>query len=223
MRNHVPVKKKKMHITVSVRHDGKMTGMRSINTSTRDCRFCQKMQKTEGTICQYCYTNRIEDMHENYYNFYHRNYVAINSVEFQPVTYRWKKYSGSVRFNAIGELSTNRHLLNYMKIVGVNPHINFTLWTKRNDLIINNVEAVKKHSNLILIGSSPYINRQEKLSLDIYDKIFTVYTPDYANKHNIKINCGSYNIDGTKKKCVECQICYSRKFESIKIVNELLK
>ena len=46
------------------------------------------------------------------------------------------------------------------------------------------------------------------------DKIFTVYNISYIRDNGIEINCG-------KKKCIECQLCYSH--NDVKYINEKIK
>ena len=58
------------------------------------------------------------------------------------------------RFNAHGELINLTHLENLVRIAKKNPHCNFALWTKRNDLIVKYFKTRDKPKNFILVYSN---------------------------------------------------------------------
>jgi hypothetical protein len=119
------------------------------------------------------------------------------------------------RFSAEGELINETHFINLVKIARANSGTLFTLWTKRPDIVASALQnwRISKPSNLYLIRSSPMLNKEAPLPQG-FDKVFTVYTPDFVQKNNIKINCGA-------KSCMGCQICYTR--NSIVYVKEQVK
>lgn len=204
---------------VCTNHSGKMAGMTSISTSCKENDFCKSMHLVPGSVCAKCY--------------------ATNQLTYQPTTAR--KYAestldltsrlltfeeiptidtnnGVCRLEAFGELNNTIQVLNYFNICEKNPDINFSLWTKRPNLIKEVIEVLghKKPENLNIIWSTLMINGAPKIGrYDFVDGYFTVYTADYAKNHNIKINCGG-------RKCAECLECYDY-HEELFIINELLK
>lgn len=199
---------------MTVKHTKKMESMVSFSTSNLVNTFCEKMKAIEGSICKRCFAN--------------------NQLKMQPATAKklagndWIKYdiikkkdvpfinSAYFRFEAFGELNTMQQLLNYMEIAKYNKHCNFTLFTKRADLL-RSFEG-KKPTNFLIMLSSPMIDKQVEVD-DKLDKlingVFTVYSKKGVEDKGVKINCGS-------KKCIECLLCY-KKSRKIRVINELLK
>jgi hypothetical protein len=70
-----------------------------------------------------------------------------------------------------------------------------------------------KPDNLLLIYSSPKVNRIAKRPAK-FNKVFTVFTSQHADKHNIKINCIG--------RCVDCLICYNPE-NTIRNIQEIEK
>jgi hypothetical protein len=189
-----------MRVQITEKHRGKLTGLSSINTSTVNNPYCQKMSKNSNCICSKCYAFEIESVFEYVHNFQAKNYEIINNHIIEPNTFRKVR---PVRFNSIGELGSALHLENLIRIVNHNSHIQFSLWTKRIDITNKVFKTIEKPKNLILIYSSPVINKCRDIkTLKYFDKVFTVYSYEYTKKNNININCGG-------KHCIECLTCYS--------------
>lgn len=199
-------------LQITDKHTGKMKGMASLNTSTINNPFCQKMV-TKDVVCKKCYANRMEKM-------YHSKDVAY--VE------RWK-HNGDIlskelltvapkintlifRFHAFGELLNMIHLENLMFIAKSNPNTTFSLWTKRKDII--NKYKGEKPNNFILIYSEPKIDVKDVAVPKNFDKSFNVYSEDFIDDNKVSINCGA-------RSCVTCQQCYSK--DSDIIIKEKLK
>jgi len=198
---------------MTVKHTAKMESMVSFSTSNLVNTFCEKMKTIEGSICKRCFAN--------------------NQLKMQPSTAKklaandWVKYdvikkkdapfinAAYFRFEAFGELSTMQQLENYMTIAKNNKHCNFTLFTKRADLL--RAFSGKKPTNFLIMLSSPMINKQAEADgiSDLIHGVFTVYDKKCVKDKEIKINCGS-------KKCIDCLLCY-KKSKKLRVINELLK
>jgi hypothetical protein len=102
------------------------------------------------------------------------------------------------RFNAHGELINETHLINLVNIAIKNPHCNFALWTKRNDIISKYFVINDKPSNLILIFSNPIISRIMSKPPLYFDKTFNnVLEHEFIE---------SQNCSG--QQCKNCLLCY---------------
>jgi hypothetical protein len=121
------------------------------------------------------------------------------------------------RLEAFGDVQNETQILNYFNLCKRNPRVQFTIWTK-NAAIFKKVfeNGNSKPKNLIIIVSSPMMNKALKIEdFPFADKVFTVYTRDYALNNGIKINCGS-------KSCASCAMCYNKNNRTV-YINELLK
>jgi len=187
---------------------GKLEGLRSINTNPLTNNFCKAMSKNKMFICSKCYSIRmLSTYRKTCVNAFEEN-SKILSKPLKEIPVINDKY---FRFSSHGELINMTHLENYLKIARANPNTIFTLWTKRKDLIRRYQGEIPE--NVVMIYSNPYVNKPLPVP-DGFDKIFSVFTKEYAEKNNISINCGG-------KKCLECLICYHK--NSDKIINELIK
>jgi hypothetical protein len=149
--------------------------------------------------------------------------LSQNIIEKIPRVLPSKKHGHNwFRFNAEGELVNETHLINLANIAIANPTVTFTLWTKRPDIVQNVFYGVpassktmktdrypvpkqrammQKPKNLKLIRSSPLMNVEATLPKG-FDKVFTVYTPEYLAEHpEVNVNC--------QKHCVGCGLCYT--------------
>jgi len=114
------------------------------------------------------------------------------------------------RFSAHGEIINRTHALNLFDIARANPSITFGFFTKRPNL----VPTDETPDNVVMIYSSTKINETAALP-NGFDKVFSVFTEDFARENNIVINCGA-------KSCDTCRRCYS-KTNGITFVNEIIK
>ena len=199
---------------MTVNHTQKMQGMVSFSTSNLCNEFCEKMKNVEGSICKKCFADKQLKIQPNTGQKMFRNdWVKTEEISKKDVPFF---NSAFFRFEAFGELETMTQLENYMMLAKYNKHCNFTLFTKRLDLL-NKFEG-KKPKNFLIMLSSPLINKPTEVNEKV-DKlingIFTVYTKETVVKENVKINCGS-------KKCIECLACY-KKGAKTKQISELLK
>jgi hypothetical protein len=186
-----------------------MKGLVSVNTSAQDNPFCREMHKDCNKVCSSCYSDKFERIRKVMKECFMRNGVTLSTTKVKPFTINHT----IVRFDSFGELINRLHAINLFALARFNPNTQFTLWTKRPNLLV----GLKKPANVIIIYSSPYKNVCAKNILDKYsfiDKVFTVYNLKYIRENDIQINCG-------KKICIECKTCYSK--NNITFVNEQIK
>jgi len=197
-------------------HSGKMDGMASMSTSPINP-ICEARAKDENSICSKCFSRAMLDrfgtLGQKLLNNSELLSREVYSVEDMP-----KLNYMSFRLEAFGDLTNTNQVKNYFNLCKANPFTRFTLWTK-NPNYINEVleEGIEKPNNLIIIYSSPFLNAPADGIRNRYtfiDKVFTVYTKEYATAHDIKINCGA-------KKCLTCLLCYLD--TDTTEINELLK
>ena len=187
------------HLSKNKLKPNKMDGLNSINSNTLNNRFCKKQHDCKNTVCYYCYAiyglhtfriNCIDVFNINDDIFTHR---ILHDREIPFLNY------GIIRYNSYGEIINDYHFINYCTIAKNNNHCTFTLFTKREDIIKRNYKYIP--DNMILIYSSPVLNKQARLP-KFFNKVFTVYTDDYYKLHNIDINCIG--------QCKDCKVCYSK-------------
>lgn len=120
------------------------------------------------------------------------------------------------RFESFGDVQNAIQLKNYFNLCKRNPRVQFTIWTKNMGIFENVLKNERKPKNLIIIVSSPVVNMPVKIGrYPFADKVFTVYTKEYAEGAGISINCGAHS-------CAACQMCYNRN-NHVQYVNEMLK
>jgi len=202
------------------KHTGKMKGIYSLSTYRKANKFCLEYSKNTDLICHFCYVFGLEKLYgQKFVKKYVANTEILNSEilkEHLSLDRIAKQY---FRFEAFGDLQSVTQVANYFQICNDNPNKSFALWTK-NPFIIEwaiNEKGYAKPKNLQILYSSPKLNITDEGILkkfNFIDKVFTVYTKDYINQHNIDINCGA-------RDCVTCLKCY--KANNVKFVREKLK
>lgn len=196
---------------------GKLKGIRSINTSPVDNPFCLMMSKNPNTICSKCYSIKMikNGYRKNCLPAWQKMGDLLSSDLLDISEIKACPNCNLIRFSAHGELINLTHLENLIQITKANPQAICTLFTKRKDLVEQLNQPIP--ANMLMVYSNPLINKR-MYSYDIpkkFDKIFSVFTEDYAKYWGININCG-------KKKCKNCQICYTT-FSTTNVINELIK
>lgn len=210
-----------VHVTVHS-DNTKMEGLKSTSTSTKCNKQCRKNMLIEGSICQKCFADSTLDRRDYLALALERNYNLLTTriLEDHEVLRLNDLYH---RFEAFGDLANTTQFINYINMCNANPHTMFAIWTKNPHImseVLNDMQ-VEKPKNLIIVVSSLFLNVEWKYKNLPYankywfiDKVFTVYTADYAIKNNIKINCGN-------KKCLQCKLCYTH--NNITVINEIIK
>lgn len=178
----------------------KMDGLVSINTNPTMNPFCNKM-RSKDTICKSCYSKRYEYFPNTVKRLTDNTNILLSKdfdIKCVPNlnTYRF------VRLHSFGELINSTHYRNLLSIVKAFPDTTFTLWTKRKEI----VQKIEKPTNLILIYSSPKLNKVSALP-DKFDKVFTVFDKDFEG---VDINC--------QKQCISCLKCYT--YNDTMFINE---
>lgn len=204
-------------IHVNDRMTGKMHDMCACSTSCACNKFCMARRKLEGYICNKCYAEATVEKGrygKQLSELLETNFELLNStvlpIELLP---RFPNLSIS-RIEAFGDVASVICAINYANIAKVNPNVTFGWWSKNLNFLKQAFDAIGgKPQNIVVVQSSPIIN-QPAVKHPIADKVFTVYTKEYATEHNIEINCGA-------RSCVECQSCYKHDTETY--INELLK
>jgi hypothetical protein len=193
----------KIHITKGAGKLGKSdtcnSAINSINVNTLSNEYCIKQSKNKNSICSFCYSiNSLTSFRKNMVNPLEKNSQLLSSsiIKFSLLPTILELY---FRFDSHGELINLNHLENYVNITLKNPHCNFTLWTKRFDLIKKFFDNNQKPKNLILIYSNSKLDNPLNKLPKYFNKSFNNVTKE--NKDNFNINCHS--------KCVDCLLCYT--------------
>ena len=204
-------------LSVSQGLTGKMAGMPAITSSSLQNSHCQKLSSIKGSVCERCYSKKYLLSRPNVESCYQQNsqLLALSLIPTKQLPF---VNAAFCRLESFGDIINMTHLKNYIRLVKKNGHCTFALFSKRYDLITDYFHDNKQPKNLCIVISSLMLNTPNDISYlppmrNL--KIFTVYSKDYAEKHNIVINCG-------KTRCLDCRRCYSTNNQPI-YINELLK
>ncbi len=206
-------------VHVSDGMSGKLENMLAISTPCTCNELCKKYMQDPNKICANCYADAILEMKKggrgaNLLKALEKNYELLTSsalpLELLPV-FPNTQYC---RIEAFGDIANVTQAINYTNIAKANPNVTFAWWSKNLNFLEKAFEECGgKPINVIVVQSSFYVNKQDQKHR-IADKVFTVYTKEYAEEHNIEINCGA-------RHCATCLQCY--KFNGVVYINELLK
>ena len=200
-------------VYISKKMQGKMLGFHTLNTSPLDNMFCEAMSRNPKSICHNCYSRRgLRTYNPHGRVPWKRNGQILSSkvLDDADLPVISKEY---FRFQSHGELINENHYINLVNIAKKNPNTAFLLPTKRIDIV--NKHGKMGATNLILSYSEPLVNHPVKKLPKHFNRRFSVFTPEYAEEHNIDINCAG-------KRCMDCLQCY-RIGNNLKWVNELIR
>jgi hypothetical protein len=179
---------------------GKLDGFKAISSNTVTNPYCikQNASSDDSNICTKCYSHTmLKSYRKNMQPSLERNSIALSneilSIDDLPLI-----MDAFFRFNAHGELINDIHLINLVNIAIKNPHCNFALWTKRNDIISKYFVINDKPSNLILIYSNSKISKVMSKPPIYFDKTFNNVL---ENEYTELQNC-------TGQQCKNCLLCY---------------
>lgn len=200
---------KKYGIRFTTNHTGKMEGMVSLSTSCELNPRCLERSKVSGNVCEKCFAFTHFKMQTNNRPKFEQNTIALTTKDVKsadvPILNAFM-----FRFECFGDLINEQQVKNYFTIARKNKMTKCALWTKNPDIIAKAIEAGnKKPSNLVIVYSSPTINKETPLEqiqkqYPFIDRTFTVYSKDYLkDMPKDFINCGT-------KKCIECRVCYKK-------------
>lgn len=201
-----------------------MLNIPSISTSALNNEYCTGRQGCGLAKAGKCYAQKYLKMRPTLADKCARNTAFYTTVNLNDNDIP-RINAAIARFESFGELENVQQFKNYCTIAWNNEHCNFSIWTKRPEIIkAYDAAGGILPDNLNIILSSHTINKSD---IDFYranysglfDAVFTVYTKEYAQKHNIKIDC----IPG-RAACINCRKCYSKAIRDHKTeINELLK
>ena len=206
-------------------HEAKMDGVISMSTLVNKNKYCQARCKNCKAICSHCYAVSLSNQRKNLKNKLARLHAILTTAVLSKsdIPVIDSTLYPFFRFESFGDINNTIQINNYNLIAAVNPAVNFTLWTKNPGIVQKAINDGMQLSNNLVIGlSSLYLNTPELDKARRYSFIrflFTVYTPDYIQAHNVVINCGA-------KHCVSCGICYKYLHEfkhGLQLINEKLK
>lgn len=214
----VEIFKKYFGIHFSDSMTGKMENVHGISTAVTENPHCRELAKNPLYICHECYAAEYLKVKKEPEKAYIRNgrilQNAIISKEFWPYI-----FSDLFRIESFGDCANATQATNYLNLAFKNSDENntciFTVFSKAMAFYAMAIKQTGKPENMIFVQSSPCLNKAIKPAFNFIDKVFTVYTKEYAAEHGIKITCGGY-------KCIFCRACY-KKTGSVQYVNELLK
>ena len=192
----------------------KLEGMLAINSNPLTNPYCQAMSKNPLTICHECYSQKmLKGIRRNCIPKFERVGAMMSKsiIPFAEIPVIKDKIA---RFSAHGELINMTHLHNCVEIAKANPRTTWGLWTKKF-WYLNQYwrKGNVLPDNIVLIYSNPYKDTVRELPKG-FNKIFNVYSKEYAEKNNIEINCGA-------KRCLNCKLCYAKLTSSV--INEIIK
>lgn len=174
---------------------------------------------TNVSICGFCFSDSQQDFQSSMQQPLSRNYDIINGGIIHS---DWIPVLNVLYFRceSFGDFSSVNAVINFFNIARKNQHVHITAWTKNLIFFYQAIQAgYGKPENFKLVFSSRFINKVARIPekyVYIVDAVFTVFTPEFAEKHHITINCGA-------RACLACLRCYTGFDGNIKYVNELLK
>ena len=197
---------------------GKMHDIPAITESCLCNPFCAQMAKDAGNVCSMCYARSGLGFEIAAALRYERNTELLSQSEI-PDYYLPRFYSDVARFETHGDWVNLTSALNEIKIAKFNPMTQFTVWTKRIDLLRELAgKGVKQPSNFHVKVSSPVMNQclPQTLKKELADKgwkvsYFTVmsldsllsqYGLEFLQAHGEEVvTCGG-------RDCRNCMRCY---------------
>jgi hypothetical protein len=201
----------KFRVTTS-KMTGKLTGIVGISTNPLVNTFCKSMQNVDGAICQHCYSCRmLLSSRKSAITAWTANTVALSDGDLPDECLPTIPDGSHVRFNPHGEITSEAMVRNFYRIARRNPTSKFVLFTKRYELVRRCAD--EKPSNVALVASTFHVDAPVEKIPDGFDTAFNVFTPDYVDSHDVKINC--------PLRCNDCKKCWST--DGGQMINERLK
>lgn len=173
---------------------------------------------TNASICGLCFSFNQQSFMETVKEPLSHNFEMINGGIINP---DWLPTINALYFRgeAFGDFNSKNAVANFMNLIKKNPAVYFGIWTKNPkyfDMVFGGDSAAVP-ANANFIYSSQFINKKTSVPKKyryFISKTFTVYTPQYAKKFGIAINCGA-------RACLACLKCYTK--NNINEIAELLK
>ena len=213
----------------------KLENINSISTNTLTNEYCIKQKDNKDIICGVCYSWKGLNFRKSMINVLEKNSNLLSNsiIEWDNLPRIFDLY---FRFSSHGELINEIHLENLNNICLKNPKTNFTLWSKRFDIVKKFYDNNDKPSNLILIYSNPKFDKPLNKLPKYFDKTFNnvikLSYKKYFNqktmffqkneitkemKTKIKNDYDNYintfdkdNNINCFQKCKDCLLCYTK-------------
>lgn len=200
----------------------KLEFLHSFNTYCAMNARCIARHAAGETICKKCYSFTLTAIYDGLQRkLIQATFLFCNEI-IKPEDMPILDNTEYERLESFGDLNNRIHAINFINLCIRNKKTRFVLWTKNPDIIYNAyLETGYKPQNMTLIYSSPKINIIDRSVIgkyiingkDMIDRIFTVFTAEYAILNNIAIHC----IDS---HCMTCKRCYKG---NAYYVNEIVK
>ena len=198
---------------------GKLAGIQGISSSCLCNSFCIAMHKLPDTICWNCYAVQGLSFKAGARYHYARNTELLSEDLLTPEQIAELKIKADIfRFETHGDWVNLNSALNEIAIARAYPHTEFSVWTKRTDLLRQlGKMGVKQPKNLHVKVSSPLRDKvldqsvkQELSAIGWEVTYFTVVSLDYLTRNYTMeqlqlhgdeiITCGGRNCRG----CMRC-------------------
>lgn len=202
---------------------GKLEAFWSLSSSPISNPFCKIRLNDARMICNKCFSEASlhykKELKEKL--AFHSDVLSrwlISEEAWSTYNFPVLLYNPYGRIESHGDVMNVIHARNYIRLIKTHKHITFGVWSK-NIGFWNTALKLEggKPDNMTFIASSPLYNKPMFIPDSckwFVDKVFTVYTLEYAMKNHIDINCGG-------RKCKHCLKCYKNKGSFY--INELEK
>ena len=186
-----------IHVTYHLTRRGvhnKMANMVSINADTYNNPFCKRMRQIKGSVCERCYAMRLAGFYgKKCMQPFERNGRLLND---ELADWQIPRLNVAYcRFHSFGELESDRHYFNLVRIAKANPDTRFALWTKRPDLVTTELTP----SNMLLVYSTLMVNG------------CGVIPPGFHKSYVVRDDGEGINCE---ESCFTCLKCYKRDGEA---------
>ena len=200
----------------------KLEGICSISSSVHDNCFCKARQAIKDCICKYCYAFNQQSYQTGLKEHNILNGIILRNILIPVSVFKKLIFVFPyIRIESFGDVQNVIQARNYIRIIKANSNKSCAIWSKNIEVWSKAFKIEGKPKNTTFVFSSSFLNIVTDIDREKYsfvDHVFTVFTKEYAKKHNITINCGG-------RKCMECIIkkinCYYRNTEFY--INELKK
>ena len=203
---------------------GKLDKFHAIGTNTTKNKFCfdrytialekNKQANKIIDICGVCYSQKsLKGFRKNNQKALDKNEIFAERLLSETDLKQIYILQSFYRFSHHGELLTElcdddgniiktfdkfTMIENFCRIAEYNPHCNFSIWTKRKDIISKFFKDRVKPKNFIIVYSNLNIDKVIRTVPKYFDKVFNNVNKDYLKDEQ---NC-------TGQKCIECLRCY---------------
>lgn len=210
---------------VAFHESGKIEGIFSLDSSATNCGFCRKMREYAAAhpekkcICGSCYDVRQEGFKLAALARHTLNLIIMSATVYSREELATVPVYGLTRINSSGDSSGDIYAENMVLFAAAHPACRVTAWAKNTAGYIRACRKHGKPENLLLICSSPFIDKTAPLP-EYFDYTFTVYsTPEKIRE---ALAAGAMECNG--KKCRECGYsCYTGAWPEGSNIAELLR